>query len=1056
MTTLAEPSLLISFVENEAKKAESLRAFGGLNLNHIKRQVAVLLSLIGRDGIFDQYTAHDISHINKMLMSLDWIVPDSTKAIMTPADWLMTVLAIYFHDLGMLVTANEYNARANSSFPRFKEEVLFGGTNGRDYKDKVSRLGHERGERFLYQEFVRYNHAERIRAWIAGRPFEGLGAANDCVAEIGKLLEPLTPQFRRDLGLICESHHLDDLNDIRKYKVSQPYGDSDSETANLQYCAVLLRTSDLLHITSDRTPSVAFHTINPTDPISQQEWAKQKAVTRVRPKTGINAEGILDEGVVKDSIEVHAFFQNADGFFGLTSYLAYAAAQLKKSHEWIASTAKQRLAKHEFPWRKIDDSGIESEGFLRETFEFTIDQKKILDLLTGHTLYNDTGVVIREIVQNAIDAIRIQHYPNSPKEKGSIRIAWDSANRTLSISDNGSGMTQEIIAEHLLKVGSSRYQDPDFKRNYPNFSSISRFGIGVLSAFMIADTVEIVTCHPDDEEARHLTLRSVHGKYLIRLLNKTDEKVEPLFPHGTKFILHVRPSVEVPDVLQTTKRWIVIPDCDVTVQLDSKPAVSVGYSSVGLALIDQLQIDFGLKATLGDNNEAPPTAIESGGTSQIVRVIEREENGVALAYALQWNSYFKEWAFLQIPHIRARGRDQSAILGTCIEGIRVESGTPGFLGTNIAAIANVKGPNSPRTNVARFGIETTPERDTMLKSLYRIYLQHITDELTELNTNRAFSLTWAIEEARFLVMPLLENRDGAKQISKGLWDEALCELPIIAVESEGQRRAVSPDELRKEPHFWTIDCGLFQSAERLIREAGSTMSLSGAIKALNIAELNVPTGALLSGVTPDNLFGKHAYINREVDEIIFHRNFRRVDLRWVEQSVSRRWMAAGENPVLSYAYRTISNVSRRASLRGRTAQEMLVGIDGVRVTSLASELAVFSMGQLFVLPGTSVSKHILEIVKRAECEDSEECATVVAFALVVVRECLLRGSHITDATALIENFARQFDNEVGELQISRRLKQFSDITTQLAELIGSTHWTLFNPSVWIRTGEFLA
>ncbi len=171
-------------------------------------------------------------------------------------------------------------------------------------------------------------------------------------------------QFRRDLGFVCESHHLNDLGDVKKYKPSQPYGNSDSETANLQYAAVLLRTADLLHVTSDRTPSIAFRIINPTDPISQQEWAKQMAVKRVRPKLGLNVDGIPDEKAPRDTIEVHAYFTKEDGFFGLTSYLAYAAEQLKKSHEWIATTAKLKLAPHDFPWRRIDDSNIETEGFI--------------------------------------------------------------------------------------------------------------------------------------------------------------------------------------------------------------------------------------------------------------------------------------------------------------------------------------------------------------------------------------------------------------------------------------------------------------------------------------------------------------------------------------------------------------------------------------------------------------------------------------------------------------------------------------------------------------------
>jgi molecular chaperone HtpG len=203
---------------------------------------------------------------------------------------------------------------------------------------------------------------------------------------MSRLLEPLRPQLRRDLALVCESHHLDDLYDLKKYKVSQPYGNSDSETANVQYASVLLRAADLLNVTSDRTPSVVFRVINPVDPISQQEWAKQMAVTRVRSKVGVDQEGNPDEKVPRDTIEVYAYFTSEDGFFGLTSYLKYAADQLRKCYDWVEMARKSQGVRHEFPWRSIDDNNIETEGFLRDTFEFTIDQAKILDLLTGHTL----------------------------------------------------------------------------------------------------------------------------------------------------------------------------------------------------------------------------------------------------------------------------------------------------------------------------------------------------------------------------------------------------------------------------------------------------------------------------------------------------------------------------------------------------------------------------------------------------------------------------------------------------------------------------------------------
>lgn len=257
---------LPSAAERNAARAADFEAFGGINLVHVRRQLSSLLELIGTGGIFDEYTKHDIRHIDGMLNSLDWIIPQETKEIMTTGDWLLTVLGIYFHDLGMLVTKDEYRARQHSGFERFKQEVLI--TDNDDGKEYAARLAELESndvdiERLQYQEFVRYHHARRIKKWITGeadQEFGDSGAARTLVTEI---VEKLGDTFRDDLAMVCESHHLDDLYDTEKYPVSNPYGLHSEECANVQYAAVLLRTADLLHITKDRTPSIAYRMITP-------------------------------------------------------------------------------------------------------------------------------------------------------------------------------------------------------------------------------------------------------------------------------------------------------------------------------------------------------------------------------------------------------------------------------------------------------------------------------------------------------------------------------------------------------------------------------------------------------------------------------------------------------------------------------------------------------------------------------------------------------------------------------------------------------------------------
>lgn len=335
--------------EQQAAAAESLPAFGGINLIRTKRTVCELAQLIVRGGFFAHYTEHGVSHINRMLRILDWLVPPFTRDSLTPSDWLLTVLSVYLHDLGMLVTQNEYANRHRSDFVAFRDTVLFGGEEGADYRDRLSALDQEAADRFLYQEFVRERHAGRIAHGIRGHTSERLGISHQLVAELHTLLRPLDPQVRADLALICESHHRDDLDDLTKYTTRQAYGNSPEEHANLHYAAILLRAADLLDITSDRAPSVVFRVISPFDPLSQEHWIMHQGVRAVEASPVRDEQGRVLPDSSPDRISVHARYDNPDAFFGLTSYLRWASSELVKCNRWAQLAQDTDRVPHSFP-----------------------------------------------------------------------------------------------------------------------------------------------------------------------------------------------------------------------------------------------------------------------------------------------------------------------------------------------------------------------------------------------------------------------------------------------------------------------------------------------------------------------------------------------------------------------------------------------------------------------------------------------------------------------------------------------------------------------------------
>jgi molecular chaperone HtpG len=1032
----------LSMAEQQAMAAQNLSAFGGINLQHLRREVAELLGLIGRNGFFDEYTKHDISHIDAMLRILDWLIPDNTKKIMTSADWLMIVLAIYFHDLGLLVTEDEFNQRGNSEFQSFTQDFLFAGQEGTDYRTRILDLYPDdaKRERFLYQEFVRHHHAQRIKVWINGSPETRLGAVGKAAGTISQLLDGLSAEFRRDLGLVCESHHLNDLNDTTKYRVSEPYGNDDNEVVNLQYAAILLRTADLLHITRDRTPSIAFRVISPTNPQSQIEWAKQMSVRSLRSQWGTDRNGATTKDAPRDTIEVHATFESSEAFFGLTSYLVYADAQLRKSNEWIEATNASIRTGYEFPWRYIDDSHVEAKGFLPKPFSFELDKAKILDLLTGHTLYNDTSVVLRELVQNALDAVRFQSLIDgkSAASSGKVRILWDSSSRVLSVTDNGTGMTQGIIEKHLLRVGSSRYDDPEFKRKYPEFSAISRFGIGVLSCFMIADEVDITTIHPDDVQARHISLRTVHGKYLVRLIDKTAEEItNGIGAHGSAVRLKLRPTAILDDVVETARQWIVVPNCEVTVEVDGGDPVRIGYGSPAAALTEAVRSQgYVVVAVQAPNENVEPQQPGKG----LVQVFERTIGAVTLAYAAIWNQYFREWEFLEIGSREADIEENeegvwSNLLGTCIEGIRVERGSPGLARTIIAAIANATGKAAPKTNVARSSLEDTAEKTAIDSAIYAIYASHVAREIESLYQMRNYSVTWATQESRFLLAPLLQVQRNSSNLRQLL--EHLLTLPVFLVEREGNREAISANELKREHQFWTSQSELIRSAEYLLKEVAGSASLTHLMQALNSPGLPIPHGLILSDFAPHPLLSEAVFNPKEVVRIDVIRSQRRIDLLWETRQSDSIWALLPQDVI--YSSRQYTELLRRGTRVNPSS--LLVAKKEIPVHGLDREIGVSTQGKIYLVHGSPLQRYLLPHIEAAASPNASNEQIDTSVILVVTTTAFLSGkiNNRVSREEVLNQLARYY----------HRVPDENWVADYIAVMTGS-ELDIFNPSRWTR------
>lgn len=859
-----------SKAEERAQKCLDYKFCSGINLLAVKQKVEKILSHMRDSGVFVEYTMHDISHVNGILALYEKIIPDVTKERMTSADWLMIVLAAYFHDIGMIVTRAEFDGREdNVDFRTFKEEKMKSSL----IMSEISALSPENQDKFWYQEFVRSEHGNRAHDWVKkSETYE-----SEICSMINEVLAGLDDSFRNSLALICKSHTLDVLPEDLCC-VDEAYGTSDDEKVNLLYASVLLRTADLLHVTSDRTPSEDYRIILPQNRISQLEWAKQKAVKAIDVKEENDENGNLSK-VHSHSFTIQAKFNDAEGYFSFKDYVAYAQDELCKCRKWIQAEHSEYASKYLFPWDSIDTSRIKAEGFSTNKLRFDIDQKNILNLLTGHTLYNNTTVVLRELIQNAIDAGRLQDAleKEGSKYQSKVNISWNSKTRKLVISDNATGMNTHAITNYLLRVGSSRYQSEEFKKAYPQFHSISRFGIGLLTCFMICDDLDVYTLETVESKCHLLKIRNLHGEYLMR----DDANVSHILEqkHGSTFELTVRPEINMSDLECQIKNWILLPFGEVTLTIDNGSPIRIGYNSTEDAVTAYAQ------------------QLKEVELNENFRVDSFHRNGIEMSCLLKKNPWTDVWSLYQIED----DDEQNSLnpTGICIEGVRVTDSTPGLFSRDYVAVVNCTGLNSPATNVARDALEACPSTDEVYRNVYRMYEDVLFEQRSVLE--KKYTKLWAISELNRHLDLLYRHFSQNRLLNKNFFLDTIGQLENIVIDDGCNMELCCVDKLPNS--ISTISCMAYKSAVRLLEDVHeSSETAIGLLKRLEPQKISSKVYLSMDNMS---LLCQDVFMERyEVTSLSVSRASHWVQLNWSAITQKPIWKHfVIESYPQSYAYR---------------------------------------------------------------------------------------------------------------------------------------------------------
>jgi molecular chaperone HtpG len=187
-----------------------------------------------------------------------------------------------------------------------------------------------------------------------------------------------------------------------------------------------------------------------------------------------------------------------------------------------------------------------------ETRKFEAEVAQVLHLVT-HSLYSHKEIFLRELISNASDAcdkLRFESIANPELMAGDselhIDVSWDPDARTVTIRDNGVGMTRDEVVANIGTIASSgtkRFLEAMSGEQKADARLIGQFGVGFYSAFVVADKVTVITRRADAPASEGVKWESDgKGEYSLEQVKQAER--------GTSVILHLKADED-----EFLKRW---------------------------------------------------------------------------------------------------------------------------------------------------------------------------------------------------------------------------------------------------------------------------------------------------------------------------------------------------------------------------------------------------------------------------------------------------------------------------------------------------------------------
>jgi len=510
---------------------EEARTFLRNTLLDMRERASHLVSFISSDlpGI----TVHDITHLDAIWETASLIAGDDYP--LNPAEALILGGAILLHDAGMCLAAYPNKIQEVKETLQWKDTVtsyLVGiGVDNPTPKQVLSPPQDIHSKAIF--EVLRLLHAQQAERLPSLKwPGPGQGEAEYLIqnTEVRTYYGPL-------IGKIAASHwwQIGELEQKLPATVNAGPSVPSNWTVDPVKLACILRVADAAHVDHRRAPRFLNMLVAPKG-LSAIHWNFQSKLG----KPSISHDALIyTSGADFDVDEAEAW------------WLCYDSIGLIDRELREVDILLETLHKPRFRAKRVQAAGSPTNlsnyiGTIRwkpvDTELKVTDVPSLVEMLGGKKLYgNDPTVPIRELIQNASDAIRARRLVEERAQgygRLKITVRQDADGTWMDFQDNGVGMTKRVLTGALLDFGQSFWRSNAVKEEFPGLIAkgmkpTGRYGIGFFSVFMLGDRVIITTRRFDAAASETYTL-DFRGGLAIRPILREPLPKENINEGGTR------------------------------------------------------------------------------------------------------------------------------------------------------------------------------------------------------------------------------------------------------------------------------------------------------------------------------------------------------------------------------------------------------------------------------------------------------------------------------------------------------------------------------------------